>query len=280
MILHQAHNQTKTLDGDLLDLSLIIPAYNEARRLPATLQIATSFLNSSDFNWELIVADDGSTDETAAISAEWSSREPRVRHLRLPHRGKAATVRAGIESAEGRTIIFTDADLSTPIEYVAEAEQRLRSGWDVVVGTREGAGARRIGEPAYRHWMGRLYNYVVQVVAVPGMRDTQCGFKAFRAGAAREIFSRTQLYRDQETVHGPLVTGFDVEVLFLARKLGLRICELPVTWRHVEGSKVRPGIDSLLMVRDAFQVRLNDLLGRYETLSLPEKSRRAETKSD
>jgi glycosyltransferase involved in cell wall biosynthesis len=190
-----------------------------------------------------------------------------VRHLRLPHRGKAAAVRAGVEAARGAAIVFTDADLSTPIEYVDAARRLMLTDWDLVIGSREGTGARRVDEPFYRHFMGRMFNYLVQALLVRGIRDTQCGFKAFRFDVARDLFGRSQLYRgDGDEVRGPLVTGFDVELLFLARKFGYRLYQLPVTWHHVDGSKVRPGLDSLLMVRDIVRVRLNDARGRYDAL--------------
>jgi dolichyl-phosphate beta-glucosyltransferase len=162
-------------------------------------------------------------------------------------------------------VVFTDADLSTPVEYVDDVVRLLSSGWDVVIGTREGAGARRVGEPSYRHMMGRLFNLFVKLVAVRGVEDTQCGFKGFRAEVARDLFHRSLLYRDETSVvRGPLVTGFDVELLFLVRKCDYRLYQLPVIWRHVDGSKVRPGIDSLLMMRDIVRVRLNDLRHHYD----------------
>jgi dolichyl-phosphate beta-glucosyltransferase len=163
--------------------------------------------------------------------------------------------------------VFTDADLATPIEYVQDARDLLEEGWDLVIGSREGNGARRIGEPRHRHYMGRLYNYFVQALLLPGIRDTQCGFKAFRYDVARDLFTRTALYHGTDLrVRGPLVTGFDVELLYLARRRGYRIFELPVVWRHVSGSKVRPGVDSMLMLRDVLRVRWNGLRGRYDWL--------------
>lgn len=248
-----------------MELSIVIPAYNEAGRLPHTLDAMLAFLATRNYTWEVIIADDGSEDATPRIASEVAARDARVRHLRLQHRGKAAAVRAGVLASRGRVVVFTDADLSTPIEYVDDARSRLCDGWDVVIGSREGTGARRIGEPAYRHVMGRMYNYAVQALVIPGIRDTQCGFKGFRAEVARDIFGSACLYRNGSApLRGPLVTGFDVELLFVARKRGYRVCELPVTWRHVEGSKVRPGMDAVLMLRDALQVRLNDLRGCYE----------------
>jgi len=249
-----------------IELTIVVPCFNEEERLPRTLDTVLSYLLQQDYTWELIIADDGSVDETPEIARRAAEQE-NVRHLRLPHRGKAAAVRAGVEAAQGSAIVFTDADLSTPIEYVTTVCRLTRESWDLVIGTREGKGARRVDEPIYRHFMGRLFNYLVQMLLVRGVRDTQCGFKGFRADVARDLFARSLLYRgDGDEIRGPLVTGFDVELLFLARKFDYQLYELPVTWRHVEGSKVRPGLDSLLMMRDLIRVRINDARGRYDAL--------------
>jgi dolichyl-phosphate beta-glucosyltransferase len=251
--------------GALADLSIVIPAYNEEARLPATLRQAVGYLSQTGCRWELIVCDDGSRDRTAEVAREVSREHDGVRLLQLPHGGKAMAVRAGVLEATGSTIIFMDADLATPVEYASDALELLASGWDIVIGSREGVGARRLGEPRHRHWMGRLYNYAVQLVLLPGIKDTQCGFKAFRRGIARDLFQCVLLYTDgSHGVRGPLVTGFDVELLYLARKRNYRVYELPVVWRHVAGSKVRPGVDSMLMLRDVFHVRWNDMRGRYD----------------
>jgi glycosyltransferase involved in cell wall biosynthesis len=244
-------------------LSVIVPAYNEAERLPGTLEAILAFLGTQDFTSELIVANDGSTDQTSRISHRFAGEHDCLRVLDLPHHGKAAAVRAGVNAARGRYILFSDADLSTPINYAWDLLFALESGADVAIGSREGAGSRRIGEPAYRHLMGRIFNTVVRTIAVPGINDTQCGFKSFRREAAAEIFSRVRLYASDRAVQGPRVTAFDVEVLFLARKLGMSIVEIPVTWTHAPGSKVSPFADSLRMVLDVLRVRWNALRGLY-----------------
>lgn len=256
-------SEDMTRESHEADVSLIIPCYNEAARLPGTLASAIAHFSHCDYRWELIIADDGSTDATPEIAAG-ASAQTGVRHLRLPHRGKASAVRAGVKAATGHIIVFTDADLSTPIAYVDQVRRLLLTDYDLVIGTREGEGARRVDEPFYRHLMGRLFNYLVQGLLMRGVRDTQCGFKGFRAEVARDLFERSCLYRGDGEVRGPLVTGFDVELLYLARKFGYRLYQLPVTWHHIEGSKVRPGLDSLLMIRDIVHVRINDVRGRYE----------------
>jgi glycosyltransferase involved in cell wall biosynthesis len=248
-----------------VELSLVIPAYNEQVRLPATLEAIVAYLSGQPYSWEVIVADDGSEDATSSIAASWSQRDTRVRLVRLPHRGKAMAVREGVRVSTGRFVLFTDADLSTPIDYVEPARELLHAGWDIVIGSREGTQARRVGEPLHRHLMGRVFNRVVQLLVVPGIEDTQCGFKAFRAEVARDLFARSLLYQNgSRPLRGPRVTGFDVELLYLARRCGYRVAVLPVVWRHVEGSKVRPGIDAVLMLRDVVTVWVNGLRGRYD----------------
>jgi len=247
-----------------VELSLVIPAYNEQERLPATLEAVITHLSEQPYAWEVIVADDGSEDATPSIALNWRQRDHRVRCLRLPHRGKAAAVRDGILAASGRYVLFMDADLSTPLDYVEPACALLRAGWDLVIGSREGAEAQRVGEPRYRHVMGRVFNRIVQFLVVPGIEDTQCGFKAFRAEVARDLFARSRLYHNgSRPIRGPRVTGFDVELLYLARRRGYRIAVMPVIWRHVEGSKVRPVTDGLVMLRDVVTVWINGLCGRY-----------------
>ena len=257
-----------------VELSVIVPAFNEERRLPGTLAAAYAYLSAQNWQWELLVADDGSDDRTPEIAREWSERDSRIRLLHLPHRGKAAAVRSGILAATGAYVVFTDADLSTPIDYLDPALRLLREGWDIVIGSREGVLARRIGEPWHRHAMGRIYNRLVQWLLLPGIDDTQCGFKGFRRDVALDLFQRMLLYRDgQRPIRGPRVTGFDVEVLYIARRRGYRIAVLPVTWRHVEGSKVRPLVDGLLMLRDVLAVRVNAWRGAYDSDVVPVEER-------
>jgi glycosyltransferase involved in cell wall biosynthesis len=245
------------------DLTIVLPAYNESARLPGSLAQIDRFLADSCIRAEVLVVDDGSDDNTLRIATSHESPAGRFEVLSLPHRGKASAVRAGMLAASGRYVLFTDADLSTPISYATDLMRTLDDGADVAIGSREGLGATRVGEPAYRHVMGRIFNAVVRLVAVPRINDTQCGFKAFRREAAQEIFSRTILHAGDKPVRGPRVTGFDVEVLFIARKLGCTVVEVPVYWEHVAGSKVQPLPDSFRMFADVLRVRWNALRGRY-----------------
>ena len=256
-------------------LSVVIPAYNERNRLPATLMRALDYLRQQPYGYEVIVADDGSSDDTATVVTEMAAAEavvhprpanvpPAVRVLALPHKGKAYAVRRGMLAAQGAIILFSDADFSTPLPEVTKLTVWLEDGYDVAIGSREGQSARRIGEPFYRHVMGRVFNLLVRTMTGQRFKDTQCGFKAFRLAAAHDLFSRLRLYDDtMGEVKGAMVTGFDVEVLFLAQKRGYKVREVPVLWEYGERSKVNPVRDTLRMVRDIVNVRLNDMRGVY-----------------
>lgn len=251
------------MNNEQPDLTIVIPAYNEESRLPATLAAIDSYLQATQTTAYLIVADDGSTDHTAQVAREFQPVASTITVLQLPHRGKAYAVRDGILQAKTDYVLFTDADLSTPMEFAPQLLAELEQGASIAIGSREGIGARRVGEPAYRHLMGRVFNAVVQLLAVPGIDDTQCGFKAFQRDAAQEIFALTRLH-DPGEIRGPRVSGFDVEVLFIARRLGYRIATVPVYWEHVRGSKVRPVQDAALMFIDVVRVRINALRGLYD----------------
>jgi dolichyl-phosphate beta-glucosyltransferase len=236
-----------------VELSVVIPAYNEEDRLPGTLERVLAYLDSQSLVFEVLAVDDGSGDRTAELVKQISARDERVRLVREPHRGKGAAVRSGALAASGQRVVFCDADLSHPVEELTHLVALL-NGAQVAIASREGQGSNRIGEPIYRHLMGRAYNFIVRMLAVPGVQDTQCGLKCFTRQAARELFAR-------QRVEG---FGFDVELLFLARKRGYRIREVPVTWRHVPASRVDPVRDTLRMLADVVRVRLNDLRGRYD----------------
>lgn len=246
------NSQLSTPDPSV-QLSVIIPAYNEEDRLPRTLERVLGYLEARALCFEVLAVDDGSTDRTADFVQRIAADNGRLRLLREPHRGKGAAVRAGALVAAGQQIVFCDADLSHPVEELTRLPALL-NGAQVIIGSREGVGSHRVDEPGYRHLMGRAFNLIVRLLAVPGIQDTQCGLKCFSRQAARDLFSR-------QTVEG---FGFDVELLFLARKLGYRVLEVPVTWRHVPASRVDPVRDTLRMLTDVALVRWNDLRGRYD----------------
>lgn len=245
-------------------MSVVIPAYNEERRLPESLEKVLAFLQTRDYPAEVIVVDDGSTDHTADIVESFMARSPSVSLIRNDHRGKGYAVRTGMLAAQGLYVLFSDADLATPIEEVDRLLAFLEDGYDIAIGSREGLGAQRINEPWYRHLMGRVFNLLVRWVAVGGFQDTQCGFKCFRREVAQDLFQRVQLYgAGAGPVRGGMVTGFDVEVLFLALKRGYRVKEVPVQWHYGTNTKVHPLRDSARMFMDVLRVRLNDWRGRY-----------------
>jgi glycosyltransferase involved in cell wall biosynthesis len=258
-------------------LSVVVPAYNEERRLPETLAQILAYLDRQAYQFELIVADDGSIDQTAELvealaarRSQLSDRQRGVRLLRLDHRGKGFAVRAGALAAHGEYVLLCDADLATPIEEWEKLYRKFVEGYEVVIGSREGLGARRLGEPWYRHLMGRVFNFIVRIVAVGGIQDTQCGFKALRQPVATDLFQRVRIYGDDApVVQGAAVTAYDVELLFLARRRGYRIAEVPVIWRYGIETKVNPLRDSLRNLRDVVTVRWYALRGRYQGLDAP-----------
>jgi dolichyl-phosphate beta-glucosyltransferase len=242
-------------------LSIIIPAYNEERRLPQTLQRIRAYLAEQPFRSEVLVVDDGSSDQTVALAEAQAG----VVVLRRDHRGKGFAVRAGALAARGQYVLLCDADLAVPIEEWPKLESFLTRGYDVVIGSREGMGASREGEPWYRHVMGRVFNGIIHVVALRGIDDTQCGFKALTQAAAQDLFRRVRIYGDNApVVQGAAVTAYDVELLFLARKRGYRIAEVPVEWHYGTETKVNPLRDSIRNLRDVLRVRLNDWRGVYK----------------
>jgi glycosyltransferase involved in cell wall biosynthesis len=251
-------------------LSVVVPAYNEARRLPASMQQIVSYLDQQPYSSELIVADDGSTDRTAALVEEVAAERPGVRLLRLDHRGKGYAVRAGALAARGAYVLLCDADLAVPIEEWERMRKTLEHGYHVAIGSREGLGSTREGEPWYRHVMGRVFNLIIKVVAVGGFQDTQCGFKALHASVARDLFQRVRIYGDDAPqVQGAAVTAYDVELLFLAVKRGYRVAEIPVPWRYGEETKVSALCDSWRNLGDTLRVRWNAIRGAYRDLDAP-----------
>ena len=247
-------------------LSVVIPAYDEAGRLHGTLEALGRWAQSwRDGDVQIIVVDDGSSDGTGEIAEAWRGEGGRAaRVIRAAHRGKGSAVARGMVAATGSVRAFMDADLAVPVEMLESVVDGVRSGADVVIGSRELRGSSRQAEPRLRHWMGRIFNWLVIPLAVRGIPDTQCGFKGFSATAAEEIFNRVRLYpADVGMVSKSRVTGFDVELLAIAQTLGLQIAQIPVAWRHVEQSSVRPLPDALSMVWDVLRVRWHLARGHY-----------------
>jgi dolichyl-phosphate beta-glucosyltransferase len=239
-------------------LSLVIPAYDEAARLPATLASVRAFCAAHRGPLEVVFVDDGSHDATPHLLEAARAQMPpgaALRVLRHPaNRGKGAAVRTGCLAARGRYVVYADADLAVPLDEVDRIVAALKDGCDVAIGTRVHPGGQdmRASQPFTRRLAGWLFTAVRRWLAVPDIADTQCPMKGFRAEAARALFSRQRL------------TGwtFDAELLFLARRAGMRICQIPVQWRHVEGSKLRPGPRlALRILGDLLWMRLAHLSG-------------------
>lgn len=239
-------------------LSLIIPAYNEEQRLPRTLTKIQAFLKEQPYESEVLVVENGSTDRTAAVAEEFA---PGVRLLREPRRGKGLAVRRGMLESAGDYRFICDADLSMPIEEVNHFLPPILDDYDIAIASREVAGAIRHNEPAYRHWIGRIFNSMVRTMAVPGFQDTQCGFKCFTAEAAEALFPLQRI--DGWT--------FDVELLFVALRLGYRVKEVPINWYYFPGSRVRIVSDSWLMLTDLFRIRNNWRQGLYQPIPGPDR---------
>jgi len=245
-------------------LSLMVPVFNEERCIQANLQIILSYLDTQPYSAELIVVDDGSRDRSAEIIAGIAATHPNVRLIRNEHRGKAYAVRTGVLAASGNYVVFTDADLATPIHQLGKLLTALDMGNDVVIGSREGYGARRLGEPWTRHFMGRIFNLAVRLLVMGQHKDTQCGFKGFTRQAAQDIFNSVRLYGPNAAIlTAPAVTGFDVELLYLAHRKGYKVAEIPVEWHYGPGSKVNPLRDSWRNFKDILRVRYYALRGLY-----------------
>jgi dolichyl-phosphate beta-glucosyltransferase len=239
-----------------LELSVIIPAYNEELRLPAYLTEVLAYLETQTFSSEVIVVDDGSEDGTAAIVERLAAENPRVRLVRLPHnQGKGFAVKTGMLKACGRLRLFADADGATPIAELAGLKKEIEAGADAAVASRAlRDDAHTVKTKYHRKLMGTAFNFIVRTLTVKGIHDTQCGFKLFTAETATTVFP-LQSIND---------FGFDVEVLYICHKMGYRIVEAPVNWTDVPGTKVKLIRDSLRMFRDVVKIKLNDWRGVYQ----------------
>ena len=236
-----------------LTLTIVIPAFNEERRLRTTLHAVVDYLRQQTWDWDVRVVDDGSTDQTAAFVESFARDEPRVVLQRESHRGKGGAVKAGLLAARGSYRFICDADLSMPIKELSRFLPPALTGADVAIGSREGINARRVGEPLYRHAVGRVFNFIVQRLALGGIEDSQCGFKMFTGTAVAAIF--------------PLVTvdgwAFDVEALVIAREQRLTIVEVPIEWHYREESRLSMLRDGVAMSGELLRISKNRRAGRY-----------------
>lgn len=236
-------------------MTIVIPAYNEAHRLPETLARVSSFVTSREEHLDVIVVNNNSRDNTRQIAEDVAKSVGFMMVLDQPIQGKGAAVRKGILNASGRYAFICDADLAMPIEELPRFfPATLGQDYDIAIGSREVAGAERFDEPFYRHIMGRVFNGVVRALAVPGIQDTQCGFKAFSREVGQAIFQT-------QTIDG---FAFDVEVLAIARQWGYQILEIGIPWTYGPGGSVHPIRDTVRMVREVLKIRTNVKAGVYD----------------
>ncbi len=235
-------------------LSIVIPAHNEELRLPPSLAKIHAFLSQQPYTYEVIVVENGSQDRTSEVTREFAKTHPYVKLLEVQTRGKGLAVKAGMTEATGQYRFICDTDLSMPIEEIMKFLPPTLEGYDVMIGSREGKGAKRIGEPEYRHLMGRVLNTIVKLTAVRDFEDTQCGFKMFKGDIADDLFG-------VQLMNG---IGFDVELIFIAKKRGYRIVDVPITWYYDPDSRMKLLQDSLHILVEIWQVHQNWRRGLYD----------------
>lgn len=241
-------------------LTVVIPAYNEENRLPDSLSKIAAFLRRQPYRSEVLVVENGSTDDTSGVVQRFGAairpEDPFTVELLHSAHGKGAAVKTGMLVGKGEYLFICDADLSMPIEEVQKflPPQIAPDQYDIAIASREIKGAVRYNEPVYRHLMGRIFNFIVRTLIVPGIEDTQCGFKCFTREAAHQIFPF-------QTIDG---WGFDPELLYIARLRGLRLMEVPINWYYMAESRVNPIRDTINMLREVLRIRRNGQRGIYQ----------------
>lgn len=238
-------------------LSIVIPAHNEEGRLPGSLEAVFAFLHKQPFASEVLVVENGSSDHTYDIAQEYAKRHESLRVIQNKIRGKGRAIQRGVQEAKGEYIFMCDADLSMPIEEVSKFLPPQLTGADIAIGSREAPGSVRYNEPTYRHFTGRVFNTLIRWLVLPGLQDTQCGFKCIRAEVARDIVP-------YQTLMG---WAFDVELLYIARRHGYNIVEIPIDWYFNADSKISVVRDSLRMFLDLLLIRQNARRGLYDPKS-------------
>lgn len=248
-----------------IDISILIPTYNEARNIEKTLSDVVSYFLNLNRAHEIIISDDGSLDETVKVVENFSREKPNIQLLKNQHLGKAATLAEAIKKSSGEYILLTDADGAAAINEFAKLYEALSNPeFDIAIGSREGKKARRIGEPFRRHFMGRVFNLLIRIVTGLKFNDTQCGFKLFRASVLKDLLGKSRIMNQKRVgLKVPMVTAFDVELLVLARLLNYGVTEVPINWRYVKTNNVNLLRDSLVMIREVLEIRANLARGIY-----------------
>lgn len=242
-------------------LSVVIPSFNEEENIKeGALKKVYDYLKSQDYAWELIVADDASTDDTLQLVKSFIKGRKNIILLRELHRGKGGTVIAGVMQAKGEIVLFTDMDQATPINQLAKALPKFKEGYDLVIGLRTG----RKGAPLSRKAMAYGFSMLRNIILGLPYKDTQCGFKAFKRKVAKEIFNNMKVFGSlKENPKASVTAGFDLEVLYLAKKLGFKVGEVRVKWDYKETERVSAIHDSFEALRDMVKIRVNAMLGKY-----------------
>jgi glycosyltransferase involved in cell wall biosynthesis len=245
----------------MIQYSFIVPAYNESSRIRPTLDEMLRYFAEQNWDAEILVVDDGSHDDTADVIREYAGAHSQIRLLQNPgNRGKGFSVRNGMLHARGDVCLFTDADLSSPISEAQKLFDAIRGGADVAIGSRWlRAELQTERQPLYRQAFGRIFNLVLRLFLGLHFKDTQCGFKAFRCEAAQRIFPLQKIER----------WGFDPEILYIARRMGFEVAEVPVLWAHSEGTRLHPFRDGMKMFVDVLHIRWNALTGAYSAPAVP-----------
>ncbi len=246
-------------------VSIIIPVYNESNKIIDTLQETYAFMLNNFLNFEIIVVDDGSNDNTVILVEEFIKQKCGIKLIKNVHKGKGHTVWTGMMASGGEYVCMCDADLATPIKELISFIGELKVSEDsIAIASRAINGSNRVGEPFYRNMIGRVYNLLVQVIVLPGIKDSQCGFKVFKGDVARDIFRSLKIYGNaSKEISSAFFGAFDVEVLYVAKKKGYKYKEIPVRWIFVETSRLNFLYNSFFMLKDTLQIRINDWRGFY-----------------
>jgi dolichyl-phosphate beta-glucosyltransferase len=235
-------------------LSIVIPAHNEANRLPDTLEQLFAFLKKQTFTFEVLIIENGSSDSTLEIAQRFAEQHPEL-HILQSAKGKGAAVKHGMLAANGEYRFMCDADLSMPVDEIAKFIPPTLNNFDIAIASREAKGAVRYNEPRYRHLGGRVINFLIQLFILPGLNDTQCGFKCFSAKVVEDIYNL-------QTLNG---WSFDIELLYIARRHKYRVREIPIHWVHHPETKVSAIRDAIRMIQDIFRIHANARRGMYGT---------------
>jgi len=241
----------------LMDISIVIPAYNEEKRIEPTLKSIITYLKDNFDRYEIIIVDDGSEDKTYEIISKYKSNNIKVLRNEI-NKGKGYSVKKGILNAKYPLILFTDSDLSTPIEEVKKFIDYINDGYDIVIASRNLKNSKiKVRQPLYRQILGKTFPLLANIIVLKGFKDTQCGFKLFKTDVAKRIV-KLQTFEQ---------FSFDVEILVIAKKMGYKIKEAPVVWIDKEGTKVRTFKDGFTMLIDLFKIKYNNVLGKYSGLT-------------